>query len=60
MLVDRSYFIEAGHTLLLHADVLSWTNVRMKPVGDYPAQSESERKERLYLEIIGECLSYYY
>lgn len=53
MLVDRSYFIEAGYTLLLHADVLNWTSVRMKPVGDYPAQSESERKERLYLEIIG-------
>eukprot|EP00800_Vazella_pourtalesii_P011037 TRINITY_DN2667_c1_g1_i1.p1 TRINITY_DN2667_c1_g1~~TRINITY_DN2667_c1_g1_i1.p1 ORF type:complete len:1797 (+),score=87.02 TRINITY_DN2667_c1_g1_i1:526-5391(+) len=52
MLVDRSYFIEAGYTLLLHADVLNWTSVRMKPVGDYPAQSESERKERLYLEII--------
>ena len=53
MLVDREYFLEAGYTLLLHADVLGWNNIKMKPEGTYPYQSESERKENLYLDIIG-------
>ena len=53
MLVDREYFLEAGYTLLLHADVLGWNNTRMKLEGNYPYQTESERKENLYIDIIG-------
>ena len=53
MLEDRGFYTEAGFTLLLHADVLDWSKSLMISQGKFPSQSENERKEALYLEIIG-------
>jgi len=45
-------FTEAGFTLLLHAEKLNWSFEKLPIEGNYPAQSEMERKEDLYLRIL--------
>jgi hypothetical protein len=45
-------WIEAAFTLLLHAELLQWSNTMLKPEGPYPRQSAAERKMALYNDII--------
>ena len=45
-------FVEASFTLLLHAELLQWTNQMQKQEGQYQRQTSSERKEALYSDII--------
>lgn len=43
---------EAGFTLLLHADLLDWTEQTLHNDVEYPREQEWRRKERLYRQII--------
>ena len=45
-------FVEAGFTLLLHADLLNWNDSILHADMKYPIQPEWERKETIYLEVI--------
>lgn len=48
-------FTEAGLALHLHADLYEWDPTRMLPPSsdpDFPAQSQFDRKERLYFDMI--------
>lgn len=49
---DSGNWVEAGFTLLLHAQLLQWTSNMQKQEGQYPRQSSAERKEALYNDII--------
>ncbi|CAH1784994.1 unnamed protein product [Owenia fusiformis] len=46
-------YTEAGFTLLLHANLLSWQDHTLHADLKYPGQMEWQRKEQIYLEIIG-------
>lgn len=48
--LSSSNFIEAGLTILLHADLLNWSDetVDELPEVGYPSELQRERKERLY------------
>lgn len=41
-------FGEAGHTILLHADLMLWNDDLVDPAGIFPRESQRNRKERLY------------
>ncbi|XP_064383161.1 dedicator of cytokinesis protein 1-like [Halichondria panicea] len=45
-------WVEAGFTLLLHAQLLQWSQQMQKQEGQYPKQSSADRKECLYHDII--------
>lgn len=46
-------FTEAGFTLLLHAEKITWTSENVPPMdGLYPAQPQVERKEDIYLKVL--------
>ncbi|GAM22716.1 hypothetical protein SAMD00019534_058910 [Acytostelium subglobosum LB1] len=48
-------YVEAGNTLLLHAELLQWSDNLLEElpyIDGYPAQSERERKERLFKQAI--------
>ena len=45
-------YVEAAFTLLLHAQLLQWSNSMLKPEGPYFRQSASDRKMALYMDII--------
>jgi len=54
---EMGHFAEAGFTLILHADMLEWTNKKLKPMKDegndrFPAQTERQRKEQVYMKIL--------
>lgn len=49
---DSGNWVEAGFTLLLHAQLLQWTSNMQKQEGQYPRQSSAERKEALYNDVI--------
>ena len=45
-------YVEAAFTLLLHAQLLQWSNTMLKKEGPYFRQSASDRKMALYMDII--------
>jgi dedicator of cytokinesis protein 3 len=45
-------YAEAGFTLLLHTEMLCWSGDNLPPDNNYPAQTEMERKEAIYLKVI--------
>jgi dedicator of cytokinesis protein 3 len=52
---DARNFTEAGLALHLHADLYEWDPTKMLPASsdpDFPAQSQFERKERIYFDMI--------
>ena len=52
---DARNFTEAGLALHLHADLYEWDPTRMLPASsdpEFPAQSQFERKERIYFDMI--------
>jgi hypothetical protein len=52
---DARNFTEAGLALHLHADLYEWDPTRMLPASsdpNFPAQSQFERKERIYFDMI--------
>lgn len=52
--VASNSYVEAGHTLLLHANLLSWENSddSEEAQGGFPKQNVSERKVALYRQAI--------
>ncbi|XP_078095350.1 dedicator of cytokinesis protein 5 isoform X2 [Mustelus asterias] len=56
---DCENYTEAAYTLLLHAELLQWSDQPCAPHlmnrGDYQALTNRELKERLYQEIIHYC-----
>eukprot|EP01132_Coremiostelium_polycephalum_P004848 gene4848-6043_t len=52
--LSNNNFVEAGNTLLLHADFLDWSDDMLEdlPFGDFKAQTKRERKEKLYKQAI--------
>jgi len=52
---DARNFTEAGLALHLHADLYEWDPTKMLPASsdpEFPAQSQFERKERIYFDMI--------
>jgi dedicator of cytokinesis protein 3 len=52
---DARNFTEAGLALHLHADLYDWDPTRVLPASsdpEFPAQSQFERKERIYFDMI--------
>lgn len=45
-------YTEAGFTLLLHANLLNWSDEMVPEEGDFPAQPQRQRKEKLYSTAI--------
>jgi dedicator of cytokinesis protein 3 len=43
-------FAEAAFTLLLHSDLLQWTSKLLPEEGDFPTQTESQRKVKKFLK----------
>lgn len=50
--VPAGNFTEAAFTLQLHANQLSWTQRMLHADHLYPAQTETQRKELIYMKII--------
>lgn len=48
--LSSNNYIEAGLTLLLHADLLEWNDELVDELPDigYPSETQRERKERLF------------
>ncbi|CAG5118885.1 unnamed protein product, partial [Candidula unifasciata] len=49
---SASNFVEAGLTLRLYAQLLSWSKVMQPEEMSYPLQTEAERKEELFTRIM--------
>jgi dedicator of cytokinesis protein 3 len=52
---DARNFTEAGLALHLHADLYEWDPTKLLPASvdpDFPAQSQFDRKERIYFDMI--------
>lgn len=50
--ISYGNFTEAGYTILHHADLLSWSDNVLAEQGEFPAESQRQRKEKLYLIAI--------
>jgi len=50
--LSNNNYVEAGNTLLLHAELLDWSDDQLEEYGDFKAQTKRERKERLYKQAI--------
>jgi len=50
--VPAGNFTEAAFTLQLHANQLSWTQRMLHADHLYPAHTETQRKELIYMKII--------
>ncbi|EGC38812.1 hypothetical protein DICPUDRAFT_27977 [Dictyostelium purpureum] len=50
--ISNGNFVEAGHTLLLHADLLGWSDDVLEEYGDFKQQTQRERKEKLFKQAI--------
>jgi hypothetical protein len=50
--LSSNRMVEAGLTLLLHANLLQWSDKPLKALLHFPEQSERRRKEQLYLKAI--------
>jgi hypothetical protein len=48
--LSSNRMVEAGLTLLLHANLLNWSDKLVKPLLQFPEQPERRRKEHLYLK----------
>lgn len=50
---DNGNFVEAGLTLLLHADLLNWSEDKVEPMGPFKTQDYSwQRKEELFFRAV--------
>jgi dedicator of cytokinesis protein 3 len=45
--ISNCNFSEAGLSILLHADLLNWSDEILEEEGDFPSQSSSQRKETI-------------
>ena len=51
MLGESGSHTEAGLALQLHADMLEWSDTLVPAVADFPEETQSARKEKLYLRM---------
>eukprot|EP00002_Diphylleia_rotans_P033952 TRINITY_DN726_c0_g1_i1.p1 TRINITY_DN726_c0_g1~~TRINITY_DN726_c0_g1_i1.p1 ORF type:complete len:1627 (-),score=400.74 TRINITY_DN726_c0_g1_i1:247-5127(-) len=50
--VHNGNFSEAGFTLMLHGELLDWSEETVPAIGEYDSESNASRKERVYLQAI--------